>query len=114
MAAYVAPIEQREQLRANRAGTYEEGLRRWPELGEAPAPARLAANPDLVARLLRVLGRDLPPSRFLPTATLAAVIAETVRVNPGRRRAVAREAGGIFAEELRRSALLASGLRRPR
>jgi 2-polyprenyl-6-methoxyphenol hydroxylase-like FAD-dependent oxidoreductase len=74
---------------------------------------RLASRPDLMTRLLRVLGRDLSASQFLPPAAAASLIATTLRQNPGRRGAVAREAATLLGEELRRSALRASGLRRP-
>lgn len=40
LAAFVAPIERRDELRADRTGAFEEGLTRWPELGQAVAPAR--------------------------------------------------------------------------
>ncbi|HVY97661.1 MAG TPA: NAD(P)/FAD-dependent oxidoreductase [Solirubrobacterales bacterium] len=206
LAAFVAPIERRGELRANRTGAYEEGVERWPELGEAlshgrrvapvqlmtnwhgffrqatgpgwallgdaghfkdPAPgqgisdalmqaksmaqaiersladgderhlrhwwrqrdrdswqmywfaqdmanpagrplitesfnARVAADPELVLRMMRVLGRDLEPSALLPPTAVARVIAEAFRQNPGRRRQVARELGDLVATELRR------------
>ncbi len=218
LAAYVAPIERREELRADRTGAYEAGVELWPELGEAlshgrrvapvqlmtnwhgffrqaagpgwallgdaghfkdPTPGqgisdallqarslapaiersladgderhlrhwwrqrdrdawqmywfaqemadpgdrplltdafatRVAADPELVLRMMRVLGRDLEPSALLPPAAVARLIAAALRRNPGRRRQVARELGGLVATELRHEALRASGWRRPR
>jgi 2-polyprenyl-6-methoxyphenol hydroxylase-like FAD-dependent oxidoreductase len=218
LAAYVAPIERREELRANRTGAYEEGVKHWPELSEAlsrgrrvapvqlmtnwhgffrqaagpgwallgdaghfkdPTPgqgisdalvqaksmakaiersfadgderhlrhwwrrrdrdawqmywfaqdmadptgspllidafnARVAADPELVLRMMRILGRDLEPSALLSPAAAARVLAEALRRNPGRRRQVAREVGGLVGTELRREALRASGRRRSR
>jgi 2-polyprenyl-6-methoxyphenol hydroxylase-like FAD-dependent oxidoreductase len=40
LAAFVAPMRRRDEVRADRTGAYEEGVRRWPELGQALAPAR--------------------------------------------------------------------------
>lgn len=65
------------------------------------ANARFAADPELVTRMVRILGRDLPASQLLPLAATASVIAETLRRNPGKRRRVLREVGGIVTEELR-------------
>jgi len=217
LGAFVTPIQRQDELRANRADALEEGLRRWPELGEtlavgrraAPvqlmtnwhgffrqaagpgwallgdaghfkdptpgqgitdalqqaetlAPAiersldgagdrplrhwwrrrdresvdmyrfarqmgepswapmlnatlssRMATDPELILRFLRVLGRDLPPSQMLsPTAT-ASMIAETLRNNPGRRREVLRETAGLGLEEMQQGMLRAFGPRRP-
>jgi 2-polyprenyl-6-methoxyphenol hydroxylase-like FAD-dependent oxidoreductase len=217
LAAYVAPIERRAELRADRTGAFEEGIKRWPELGEVvatgrraapvqvmtnwhgffrqatgpgwalvgdaghfkdPTPgqgisdalhqaatlspaierslddggskeplrawwrqrdresldmywfarqmgdvnwapllnqtvnSRFAADPELVDRFLRVVGRDLAASQLLTGPTAASVIVETLRRNPGRRREVLAEAAHIAREELRRTALRTSGLRR--
>jgi len=65
------------------------------------ANSRFAADPELVARMVRILGRDLPASQLLTPAATASVVAETLRRNPGRRRRVLREVGGIVAEEAR-------------
>lgn len=204
LAAFVTPIARREELRADRAGAFEKGIVRWPELGQAlaagrraapvqlmtnwhgffrqatgpgwvligdaghfkdPTPgqgisdalhqaetlaptiaraldgggdrllrswwrrrdresldmyrfarqigepswlpllgetvnSRLASDPELIDRFLRVLGRDLPASRLLDTAEVASVVAETLRANPGRRREVAREAAQAISEEV--------------
>lgn len=206
LAAYVAPIERREQLRSNRTHAYEDGIKHWPELGATvargrrvgpvqlmsgwhgffrqsagpgwvligdaghfkdPTPgqgisdalhqataiapaiaqslngagddplrawwrqrdreswemywfarqmadstwapllsetanARFAADPDLVTRMVRILGRDLAASKLLTPAATASIVAETLKRNPGKRRQVAREVGGIVADELRR------------
>jgi 2-polyprenyl-6-methoxyphenol hydroxylase-like FAD-dependent oxidoreductase len=206
LAAYVAPIERREQLRSDRTHAYEDGIKHWPELGATvargrrvgpvqlmsgwhgffrqsagpgwvligdaghfkdPTPgqgisdalhqatalapaiarslngagddplrawwrqrdreswemywfarqmadstwapllsetanARFAADPDLVTRMVRILGRDLAASKLLTPAATASIVAETLKRNPGRRRQVAREVGGIVADELRR------------
>jgi flavin-dependent dehydrogenase len=218
LAAFVAPIERRHELRADRTGAYEAGVECWPELGEAlshgrrvapvqlmtnwhgffrqaagpgwallgdaghfkdPAPgqgisdallqarslapaiertladgedrhlrhwwhqrdreswqmywfardmadpsdrplladafnARVAADPEIVLRMMRVLGRDLEPSALLSPAAAGRVVGEALRRNPGRRRQVARETGALVATELRREALRVSGWRRPR
>jgi hypothetical protein len=86
---------------------------RAPLVGEALASV-LAADPKLVERFLRVLGRDLEPSKFLTPAATASVVREALRRNPGHRLRVARETGGLLATEMRRSALRASTLRRSR
>jgi menaquinone-9 beta-reductase len=218
LAAFVAPIEQREALRSDRTGAFEAGVQRWPELGEALAPGRrvapvqlmsrwygffrqatgpgwallgdaghfkdptagqgisdalrhattlapaieqsltegrddplrawwrqrdseswemywfsqqigdsswapllnatlashMAAHPDLVVRFLRVLCRDLPVSQFLTPRAALSVLTETLRDSPGQRRQILEEVGGILLDEVRRTALQASGLRRPR
>jgi 2-polyprenyl-6-methoxyphenol hydroxylase-like FAD-dependent oxidoreductase len=205
LAAYVAPIERREELRSDRTRAYEEGVKRWPELGAtvargrrvgpvqlmsrwhgffrqsagpgwaligdaghfkdptpgqgisdalrqatalAPAIAgsvdgagddplrawwrwrdreswemywfaqqmansawapllsetansRFAADPELVTRMVRILGRDLAASKLLTPAATASIVAQTLRQNRGNRKQVWREVGGIVAEELR-------------
>ncbi|MGC1165092.1 MAG: NAD(P)/FAD-dependent oxidoreductase [Solirubrobacterales bacterium] len=40
LAAFVAPIDRRSELRGNRTVGYEEGIARWPELAERLAGAR--------------------------------------------------------------------------
>ncbi len=40
LAAYVTPVERREELRRDRTGAYERGLAGWPELAELVAGAR--------------------------------------------------------------------------
>jgi flavin-dependent dehydrogenase len=218
LAAFVAPIERRQELRADRTGALEAGVELWPELGEVvatgrraapvqlmtnwhgffrqatgpgwvligdaghfkdPTPgqgisdalhqaetlaptiersldrgserplrswwrrrdresmdmywfahqigessfapllsqtvnARLATDPELVDRFLRVLGRDLPASQLLTPPTVASVVAETLQKNPGRRREILRETAGIGVEEMQRGLLRATGARRPR
>jgi 2-polyprenyl-6-methoxyphenol hydroxylase-like FAD-dependent oxidoreductase len=49
LAAFVAPIRRRDEVRADRTGAYEEGVRRWPELRETLAPARRAAPVQLMS-----------------------------------------------------------------
>jgi 2-polyprenyl-6-methoxyphenol hydroxylase-like FAD-dependent oxidoreductase len=49
LAAFVAPLRRRDEIRADRTGTYEDGVRRWPELGEALAPARRAQPVQLMS-----------------------------------------------------------------
>jgi 2-polyprenyl-6-methoxyphenol hydroxylase-like FAD-dependent oxidoreductase len=218
LGAFVTPIHRRDELRANRTGALEEGLRRWPELGETlaggrraapvqlmtnwhgffrqatgpgwallgdaghfkdPTPgqgiadalrqaetmapeiersldgagdrplrrwwrrrdreslemywfaqqmgdpnwapllnatvsSRLATDPELIVRFMRVLGRDLPASQMLSPSGAASVVAETLRNNPGRRRAVLRETAGLGVEEFQQGMLRAFGPRRPR
>lgn len=49
LAAFVAPVRRRDEVRADRTGAYEEGVRRWPELREALAPARRAQPVQLMS-----------------------------------------------------------------
>jgi 2-polyprenyl-6-methoxyphenol hydroxylase-like FAD-dependent oxidoreductase len=49
LAAFVAPLRRRDEVRADRTGAFEEGIRRWPELGEALAPARRAQPVQLMS-----------------------------------------------------------------
>jgi 2-polyprenyl-6-methoxyphenol hydroxylase-like FAD-dependent oxidoreductase len=49
LAAFVAPLRRRDEVRADRTGAYEEGVRRWPELGEALAPARRSQPVQLMS-----------------------------------------------------------------
>ncbi len=218
LAAYVAPIERREELRANRTGAYEAGVVHWPELGEAlaqgrrvapvqlmtnwhgffrqaigpgwallgdaghfkdPTPgqgisdalvqakslapviehslasgderalrrwwrqrdrdawqmywfaqdmadaagsplisaafnSRVDADPELVVKMMRVLGRDLSPSELLSPRVVLGVVGEALRRNPRDRGAVCREALSLGIIELQRSMLHSLGLRRPR
>ena len=76
--------------------------------------ARLAADPELVEDLLRVLGHEIPPSQLLTPSLMLSLLAETLRDGRGRRLAIAAEARGLALQELRRWALGASGARRPR
>jgi len=48
LAAFVTPIERREELRANRSGAFEEGIQGWPELGEAVSAGRRVAPVQLM------------------------------------------------------------------
>lgn len=65
------------------------------------ANSHFAADHELVTRMVRILGRDLPASQLLTPAATASVIADALRRNPGRRGQVLREVGGIVAEEVR-------------
>jgi 2-polyprenyl-6-methoxyphenol hydroxylase-like FAD-dependent oxidoreductase len=49
LAAFVAPMRRRDEVRADRTGTYGEGVRRWPELREALAPARRSEPVQLMS-----------------------------------------------------------------
>jgi menaquinone-9 beta-reductase len=49
LAAFVAPVRRRDEVRADRTGAYEEGVRRWPELREALAPARRSQPVQLMS-----------------------------------------------------------------
>lgn len=49
LAAFVAPIRRREELRRNRTEAYEEGVARWPELADVLAPARRAAPVQMMS-----------------------------------------------------------------
>jgi 2-polyprenyl-6-methoxyphenol hydroxylase-like FAD-dependent oxidoreductase len=49
LAAFVAPIRRRDELRVNRTEAYEEGVRRWPELADVLAPARRAAPVQMMS-----------------------------------------------------------------
>ncbi|MET0557901.1 MAG: hypothetical protein ABW065_04430 [Solirubrobacterales bacterium] len=92
----------------------EMGDSNWAPLLSETFNSRFASDPEVVVRFLRVLGRDLPPSQLLSAGEVASVVAETFRNNPGKRRRVVGEASRIGIEEMRRTALRASGLRRPR
>ncbi len=50
LAAFVAPIRRWRELRGNRTEGCEEGLRRWPELGELLAGARRVGPARLMSR----------------------------------------------------------------
>jgi 2-polyprenyl-6-methoxyphenol hydroxylase-like FAD-dependent oxidoreductase len=49
LAAYVAPIRRRDEVRVDRTAAFEDGVTRWPELGETLAPARRAAPVQLMS-----------------------------------------------------------------
>ncbi|HET7574492.1 MAG TPA: NAD(P)/FAD-dependent oxidoreductase, partial [Solirubrobacterales bacterium] len=49
LAAFVAPMRRRDEVRKDRTGAFEEGVRRWPELREALAPARRAQPVQLMS-----------------------------------------------------------------
>jgi hypothetical protein len=61
-----------------------------------------------------VLGHEIPPSRLFVPPLMLSVLAETLRGGHGRRLAIAAEAGRLAVEELRRWALDAFSVRRPR
>ncbi|HSS31713.1 MAG TPA: NAD(P)/FAD-dependent oxidoreductase [Solirubrobacterales bacterium] len=72
----------------------------WAPLLSETVNERFAADPELVNRMVRILSRDLAASKLLTPVETASVVAETLRRNPGRRLAVAREVGGLVGEEL--------------
>jgi 2-polyprenyl-6-methoxyphenol hydroxylase-like FAD-dependent oxidoreductase len=76
--------------------------------------ARFGSDPDLIENLLRVLGREIPPSGMFTPSLMLSVLAETLREGRGQRLAIAAEARRLAIGELRRWALGASGARRPR
>lgn len=49
LAAFVAPLRRRDEVRADRTGAYEEGVRRWPELRETLASARRSQPVQLMS-----------------------------------------------------------------
>jgi 2-polyprenyl-6-methoxyphenol hydroxylase-like FAD-dependent oxidoreductase len=49
LAAYVAPVHRRQELRADRTRAFEEGVERWPELGRALARGRRVAPVTLMS-----------------------------------------------------------------
>jgi len=49
LAAFVAPMRRRDEVRADRTGAYEEGVRRWPELRQTLAPARRSRPVQLMS-----------------------------------------------------------------
>ncbi|MET0557900.1 MAG: NAD(P)/FAD-dependent oxidoreductase [Solirubrobacterales bacterium] len=80
LAAFVTPIERRDELRADRSGAFEDGIRCWPELGEAVSKGRRVAPVQLgTASSARPSGpagpwsatpatsRTPPPARASPT-----------------------------------------------
>jgi 2-polyprenyl-6-methoxyphenol hydroxylase-like FAD-dependent oxidoreductase len=50
LAALVAPVDRRSELRGNRTSGYEEGIARWPELAERLAPARRVGPVQMMSR----------------------------------------------------------------
>jgi 2-polyprenyl-6-methoxyphenol hydroxylase-like FAD-dependent oxidoreductase len=63
---------------------------------------RIAADPRLTQRLIRVLNHELPPSSLTPVSVLSRALLTTLRHNTGRRRVVLHEARGLVRDELAR------------
>ena len=63
--------------------------------------ARLAADPELVDGLIRVLGHDLPPSKLFGPSLMLSVLGEAIRANPRRGPRLLAEAGWLARDELR-------------
>ena len=63
---------------------------------------RMAADPALIANFLRILNHEIPPSKVFTARVIAPVVGRAFREGHGRRRALARELGGLAAEEFRR------------
>jgi 2-polyprenyl-6-methoxyphenol hydroxylase-like FAD-dependent oxidoreductase len=68
----------------------------------AAMQGRMARDPELTRRFLRVLNHDLAPSAVFTPALALKVTARAVAEGRGRRRALLREAGGLVATEVRR------------
>jgi 2-polyprenyl-6-methoxyphenol hydroxylase-like FAD-dependent oxidoreductase len=75
--------------------------------------SRFGSDPQFVEGLLRVLGRDLAPSRLLSPSLVGSLLAEALRKGRGERLALLGEIRALGVEELRRSALRPTGARRP-
>lgn len=65
LAAFVAPIRRQQELRGNRTEGYEEGVARWPELGEILAPARRAAPVQMMSNWHGFFRRSAGPGWVL-------------------------------------------------
>jgi 2-polyprenyl-6-methoxyphenol hydroxylase-like FAD-dependent oxidoreductase len=63
--------------------------------------ARLAADPELVDGLIRVLGHDLPPSKLFSPSLMLSVLGEAIRADPSRGPRLLADAGRLVREELR-------------
>jgi 2-polyprenyl-6-methoxyphenol hydroxylase-like FAD-dependent oxidoreductase len=72
-----------------------------PPLGRE-AQRRIAADPELATALVRVLNHDLLPSQAFTATFAATTLAEALRHGRGHRQAIAREAGTMAVDELRR------------
>jgi 2-polyprenyl-6-methoxyphenol hydroxylase-like FAD-dependent oxidoreductase len=65
---------------------------------------RIAADPRLVNRLMRVFNHELAPSKLVPPSLALGALASTLRESRGRRRLLLRELGALATDELRRQA----------
>lgn len=66
---------------------------------------RIANDPVVIEKLLRILNHEVPPSDLFTPAFNLSVIAEALHKGGGRRRTILREAGGLVREEVRRTRL---------
>jgi 2-polyprenyl-6-methoxyphenol hydroxylase-like FAD-dependent oxidoreductase len=65
LAAFVAPIRRKQELRGNRTEGYEDGVARWPELGEILAPARRVAPVQMMSNWHGFFRRSAGPGWVL-------------------------------------------------
>ena len=65
LAAFVAPMYRKQELRGNRTEGYEEGVARWPELGETLAPARRVAPVQMMSNWHGFFRRSAGPGWVL-------------------------------------------------
>jgi 2-polyprenyl-6-methoxyphenol hydroxylase-like FAD-dependent oxidoreductase len=61
LAAFVAPMRRRDELRLDRTQAYEEGVNRWPELSDVLAPARRAAPVQMMSNWHGFFRRSVGP-----------------------------------------------------
>jgi menaquinone-9 beta-reductase len=73
----------------------------WPRISAA-ADRRMAADPALLDRFMRVLNHDLPASRLVPPAAGLSILRDAMSESKGARRAVLSEARSLAQQELRR------------
>lgn len=73
----------------------------WSQISAA-ADHRMAADPALLDRFLRVLNHDLPASRFITPATGLSILRDAMRENKGSRRTVLKETRFLARQELGR------------
>jgi 2-polyprenyl-6-methoxyphenol hydroxylase-like FAD-dependent oxidoreductase len=74
---------------------------RAPLLGKT-VEARLAADPELIDGLLRILGHELPPSKLFTPAWTCSLLGEALRDGRGQRLELLAEMRRLGVEELRR------------
>jgi 2-polyprenyl-6-methoxyphenol hydroxylase-like FAD-dependent oxidoreductase len=63
---------------------------------------RIAASPQLTHALFSVLNHDLAPSKAFTTGLGLAAISTALRINPGQRKAVLREARDLVVTDMQR------------
>ncbi|HEX5928045.1 MAG TPA: NAD(P)/FAD-dependent oxidoreductase [Solirubrobacterales bacterium] len=73
-----------------------------PRLLEREVMRRIAADPALIANLMRVLSHELPPSQLFSTSLALRTFGSSFAKSPGRRRQLLAELGTIVATEARR------------